>query len=225
MLGAAPLMSLSLMALTVPALAEDLRTSRFDLPSQSLSTALESFSNSTGMFAAYDGKLVDGRVSSPVTGEMTPKAALGTLLEGTGLSVEYTSSNAFVVMKKSRTGQVRRDPAQIGQAALSSLTASERRYSALLQRSVERALCTDIRTKQGDYRAALRFRIDASGALTAVRLLGSTGNPDRDAAIAAVTGQVSLQEPPPVRMQQPFAVVVLPVSPGSSPDCPTLGGG
>ncbi|WP_445489644.1 TonB family protein [Rhodopseudomonas sp. RCAM05734] len=218
-------MSLSLVALTVPALAGDLQTSRFDLPSQSLSSALESFCNNTGMFAAYDGKLVDGRVSSPVTGEMTPKAALGRLLEGTGLTVEYTSSNAFVVMTPPRTGQVRRDPAEIGRAALSSLDESERRYSALLQRSVETALCADSRTKLGDYRAAVRFRIDPGGALTGVRLLGSTGNPDRDAAIVAVAAQVSLKAPPPARMQQPFAMVVLPYSPGGSPSCPWRDGG
>lgn len=201
------------------------RLETFDLPSQPLVNALEAFSAKTGMFAAYDARLVGGRVSSPVKGEFTPVAALGALLAATGLEADYTADNAFVIVQPSASRQVRGDGRQIGQAGLSSLNSSERRYSALLQQSVQDALCADARTRQADYRAAIRFRIDARGMLHAVRLLGTTGDPGRDAAIVAATGRTAMAEPPPAGMQQPFAIVVLPRGAGTSADCPGLAAG
>jgi TonB family protein len=202
--------------------AERGRAEIFDLPSQPLGNALEAFSAKTGMFAAYDAKLVGGRVSSLVKGELTPAAALSVLLAASGLEADYTAENAFVIVQPLALRQVRRDPKQIGQAGLSPLTASERRYSAHLQHSVQSALCADPRTRRGDYRAAVRFRVDGRGTLQAVKLLGSTGDPDRDAAIVAVAGRTSVDEPPPAGMQQPFAVVVLPRDAGGGADCSGL---
>lgn len=215
---------LALAAVMSPAVlaAEHGRPETFDLPSQPLSSALEAFSAKTGMFAAYDAKLVGGRVSSPVKGELTPVAALSALLLATGLEADYTAENAFVIVQPSTSHQAWRDPKRIGRAGLSTLTASERRYSAHLQHAVQRALCADPLTRRGDYRAAIRFRIDANGMPQAVKLLGSTGDLARDAAIVASAGRASIDAPPPAGMQQPFAVVVLPRSSGDSADCSGL---
>lgn len=213
---------LALAAVMYPAVlvAESGRLENFDLPSQPLANALEAFGAKTGMFAAYDAKLVGGRVSSPVKGEFTPFAALGALLAATGLEADYTADNAFVIVQSSAFRQVLGDPKQVGKAGLSQLTASERRFSAQLQYAVQNALCADSRTRRADYRAAMRFRIDASGMLHSVKLLGTTGDPGRDAAIVAVAGRTSVTEPPPAGMQQPFALVVLPHVSGHSADCP-----
>jgi hypothetical protein len=204
-----------------PVVADTARVTRLDLPPQPLGAALETFSAKVGMFAAYSARLVAGRRSAAVSGELTPQAALVALLDGTGLAAEFTADNAFVIVEQNGVRQVRQDPARIGQAALLRMSAAERRYSGLLQRSVVSALCADPRTRQGDFRAAVRFRITASGALWSVRLLGTTGSEERDAAIVAIAGQVSVDEPPPAGMQQPFAMVVLPRSPGSESDCPS----
>jgi TonB family protein len=215
---------LALAAVMSPAVlaAEQGRPETFDLPSQPLSNALEAFSAKTGMFAAYDARLVGGRVSSPVKGELTPVAALSALLAATGLEADYTADNAFVIVQPSTSHQARRDPKRIGQAGLSLLTASERRYSAHLQHAVQSALCADPRTRRGDYRAAIRFRVDTNGSLQAVKLLSSTGDAERDAAIVATAARASIDAPPPAGMQQPFAVVVLPRDMGGNADCSGL---
>lgn len=205
--------------------AESGRLQNFDFPSQPLGNALEAFGAKTGMFAAYDAKLVGGRISSPVKGEFTPVAALEALLAATGLEADYTADNAFVIVQPSAFRQVQRDPKQVGKAGLSQLTASERRFSAQLQHAVQNALCADARTRQTDYRAAMRFRIDASGMMHSFKLLGTTGDTGRDAAIVAVASRASVAGPPPAGMQQPFALVVLPHASGHSADCSGLATG
>lgn len=202
---------------------ENDKTAKFELPSQPLGNALEAFSAQTGMFAAYDANLVRGRVSAAVSGDLAPAAALRVLLGASGLDAEYTANNAFVIVRQAPLHQVKQDAKQIGQAGLASLSATERRYSAILQHSVQNALCSDPRTRQGDYRAAVRFRVDGRGMIQSVKLLGTTGDPGRDVAVVAVASQASVEEPPPTGMQQPFAVVVLPRATGS--DCPRLATG
>lgn len=99
---------LALAAVMCPAalVAESNRLETFDLPAQPLNNALEAFSAKTGMFAAYDAKLVGGRMSAPVKGKLTPIAALGALLAATGLEADYTADNAFVIVQSSASGSL-----------------------------------------------------------------------------------------------------------------------
>lgn len=195
----------------------------FDIPSQPLASALDAYSATTGIMAAYNGNLAAGRLSNAVRGRLTPQAALPLLLKGTGLVAEYTSAEAFVVMSGPDDTSLIKMPSAIASAAIARQDAIERRYSAMMQESVTDALCAQPVTRPGSYRAAISFWIGATGEMLRVKLLSSTGDQQRDAAILDVAGRASVGEPPPARMAQPFTMVVLPRSSGGSIDCPVEG--
>lgn len=68
------------------ALAQSATDRSFDIAAQSLGTAITSFGQQSGMQVSAPADLLAGRASSGVSGRMTPLAALGRLLTGTGLS-------------------------------------------------------------------------------------------------------------------------------------------
>jgi hypothetical protein len=192
----------------------------FDIPSQPIASALDAYSTTTGIVAVYNGNLAAGRRSNAVRGHLAPEIALLSLLKDSGLVAEYTTSDAFVLVPASEEPGVVKTPSAIALAALSQQDSIERRYSAVVQERITSALCAQQETKPGAYRAAISFWIGPAGGMTRVKLLSSTGDQQRDAAIAEVAGRLSVGEAPPAHMAQPFTMVVLPRSSGGTIDCP-----
>lgn len=197
----------------------------FDIPSQPLASALDAFSVSTGFVAVYDGNLAVGRLSSDIKGRLTPQAALPLLLQASGLVAQFTTPDAFVVIPGLPHAATERTPMSIAAAALSQQNPAEQRYSGMVQASINQSLCARPETRPGAYRLAISFRIGSSGEVAQLRLLGSTGDHERDLAITDVVGRASIGEPPPPRMAQPFTMVVLPRSSGGNIECPLAQGG
>jgi hypothetical protein len=197
----------------------------FDIPSQPLASALDAYSTTTGIVAVYNGNLAAGRLSNAVRGHLAPEIALLSLLKDSGLVAEYTTSDAFVVVPASEESAVVKTPSAIALAALSQQDSIERHYSALVQERITNALCAQQETKPGTYRAAISFWIGPAGGMTRVKLLSSTGDQQRDAAIAEITSRLSVGEAPPAHMAQPFTMVVLPRSSGGTIDCPVTESG
>jgi hemoglobin/transferrin/lactoferrin receptor protein len=88
-----------------PARAEERRQSiaqveqqrRFDIPAQQLSDALAQFGQQAGIQVSVHGDLVSGHATQGVSGTMTPRAALSSLLDGTGLVFNIGESGAVIV--------------------------------------------------------------------------------------------------------------------------------
>lgn len=70
----------------------------FDIPPQSLASALVTYSGVTGMAVLVDGELARGRRSARLQGRFTASDALTRLLGGTGLMARYTSQEAFTLL-------------------------------------------------------------------------------------------------------------------------------
>ncbi len=204
------------------ALAQQSKEEAFDfnILAQPLASALDAYSSVTGETAVYDASLATGRRSSEVRGRFTASAALDLLLIGSGLVVQYSSAEAFVLVPEAPGDESTGTPSTIASAAMAQLDAAERGYSALIQASIGRALCATPETLPGGYRLAIRFDIDAAGQFAGVQLLGSTGNHQRDEAVYLALKGVSVGVPPPSYMQQPFTVVLLPRSSGGIVHCP-----
>jgi hypothetical protein len=175
----------------------------YDLPAQPLAAALDGFAEVSGRSALFSSALVEGRVSSPVRGRSTPKAALQLLLEGTDLEVEEVSAGqvSALVLKSARPQALAADEVAHG---------SQENYDSLVQSRVWQALCADPRTARSDYRSLLRFRVDAAGRIERVQLLGTSGDARRDAAITGILREVRVGWPPPPGMRQPVAMLILP---------------
>ncbi|MDF3835948.1 secretin and TonB N-terminal domain-containing protein [Cupriavidus basilensis] len=173
----------------------------FDLPSQPLKQALAQYDAQTNLSVFFPSELADGRTSTAVHGSFSPEAALRRLLEGTGLNVRAAAADAFVLV-----------PAPQGShpAAAPPIPAMPRQYDGLVQSRVYQALCERKSLALGDYRLALHVQLAPSGHVQEARLLDTTGNKARDAAIVETVERVDLGQPPsePARA---FVLLVKPV--------------
>jgi hypothetical protein len=195
----------------VPAMA-------FDLPALPLSQALEQYDARTSVSVFFPSELVAGRVSHAVHGYFSPEQALRLLLEGTGLMLQSAAEQAFVLAPESGPPAVT-DAAAANPVPLPA--PMSRSYDAVLQSTIMQTLCAHPDLALGQYRLALRVRIDATGRVRQVRLLDTTGNARRDAAIVDTLQGIALGQAPadPAR---PFVLLVQPRADADAPACPVL---
>lgn len=184
----------------------------FDIPAQPLVAALGRFADVSGRSALFPGTQVAGRRSTSVQGRYTAKAALQRLLEGSGLEVEEITSGklAALVLRPVAAHAASFDTAADTDAA------SLGGYENLVQARVWDAICASRSAMGGSDRSLLRFSVDAAGRVHQPRLLGSSGNGRRDAALLDALRRIQLDRGPPPRMRQPVTMLILPEQAGSS---------
>lgn len=173
----------------------------FDLPAQPLKQALAQYDRLTSLSVFFPSELVEGRSSAPVHGRYRPEDALRRLVEGTGLAVQAAASDAFVLVPAPRPPDA---------PAPDATTSRQRQIDGAVQARIYRALCARPSLAFGEYRLALRVRIDASGHVRQVRLLDTTGDKARDAAIVETLEQVDVGLSP-TDPSRPFVLLVHPV--------------
>jgi TonB family protein len=190
----------------------------FDIRAQQLAGAIEIYGTVTGLQVIYDARLAEGQSSAEIRGTFTAEAALPALLRGTGLMAVHTGRDALVIVPV--PPQVRAAASAISEIALKGANASQQRYYALIQTGIKNTFCLDSETRSASYRVAVSLWIDPSGAVERFRVLGSTGKASLDQTIGDAMRRVTIGEPPPVGMAQPFTVVILPTASGADIDCP-----
>jgi len=186
----------------------------FDIDAQPLDRALEAFGAVTGQSVIYNSRLTEGRISRPVKGSYTPKAALDALIEGTGLMARYTAADALVLVQ-----------APAGSANTMAPAAALQRYRGLVQSKIGETFCADTRLAAGDRRVAFRIWFDASGRVERAELLDSTGDRPFDSTVVDSLQRISMDEALPAGMTQPFTMLIMPRSSGQAWHCPEPGAG
>ncbi|MFD1791626.1 STN domain-containing protein [Ochrobactrum teleogrylli] len=73
-------------------------STKFNIPAQSLSTALIAFSRQTKLGIFVTSSLALGKKSTAVNGALSPEVALQRLLSGTGLTYTFTNQNTVRIM-------------------------------------------------------------------------------------------------------------------------------
>lgn len=180
----------------------------FNIPAQPLAGALDAYAVVSGRAAVFRSALVAGRTSSTVQGRYTAEAALRILLGGTGLLANEVGGgrlDAFVLKTASANA-----PAASTAAQMHPATETLAAYDGVVQAHIWEAFCEDPRTTPGSYRALVRFGMDASGRVLRPRLLGSSGDRSRDAALLEILHRIDVDQPPPQGMPQPLTMLVLP---------------
>jgi hypothetical protein len=178
--------------------ANDARMS-FNIPAQPMAEALYAFSAVTGMEVLADAKSATGRRSTSVVGLMTPYAALEVLLAGSRLVAENFGPGTVALKPIARS-------LANGTSSLSGRL--DLPYFAEVQRVVQQALCTDLRTLPGSYRLALKLWIGRLGTVLLSKRLDTTGDAARDAAIDAVMqGGLQIGQPP-ADLPQPITILI-----------------
>ncbi|MBB3227633.1 hypothetical protein FHW69_002256 [Luteibacter sp. Sphag1AF] len=187
----------------------------FDIPPQSLVSALRAYSEATGIAVLVDDDQVEGRDSAGLHGRYRVADALNALLGGSGMVARYASHDAFTVAPASSVG---RPPGEGRGVADDAGAAVDRTYASRVQHAVEMALCRSEHTRPGTYRLALSLWVDAAGRVERSDLLDTSGSADRDARISAALSQMNVGVPP-ASVSSPLVLLLLPRAPGDPFDC------
>lgn len=193
----------------------------FHIPSQPLATALQVYGQRTGIQVLYESNSAIGRMSAAVEGSFAPEAALGMLLAGTDLRVRYTRPDAIILSPAYVEGVSARlsSPLSGTDLSLGTLrvhgsrdgdeTARLNEYSERVQMDIQDALRRNARTRDGTYRAVLDLWIDPARTIVRTDLFRSTGDRERDSAIATTLRGVTISRPAPANAPQPVRVSII----------------
>jgi hypothetical protein len=184
------------------------------IPAQELSAALDQFSRATGMAVLVDSQLSRGRRSLAVDGEYTAAQALRHLLGGSGLMAKYARDDAFTL----QVAQVEDVPTPMEKPTAASIAVS-RNYATVVQTAIERNLCRSPLTRPGSYRAVLQVWVGRDGVVQHNRLVTSTGDVRRDAALVDSFRNLRIDRPTPSALRQPVTLLLLPESSGKRMEC------
>ncbi len=190
---------------------------KFDIPSQPLMTSLKAVSAITKLELYYESSLIEGQRSPPVSGLLSPDAALRRLLEGTGLSLASFEAGTITLLPT-------RQPLK-GQdiAALKSRAAEFNPYFALVQASLRAALCQERAIQTDQAELIVRLWIAPSGSVARADILSPTGSGERDRVYASALRNIVIGQAPPQAMPQPVTLMVLPRTSRMAAECQQLG--
>jgi hypothetical protein len=193
------------------AFAQD-RLVAFDIPAQSLASALEAYGAVTGIEVFYDAALAAGHRSAPVKGLFSAERGLEALLRGTQYLPRVTGAGTISV-----------EPSPREMAAQDTdLRRSFHRYDdyfALLQARLSHALCDSDRATTGSGEIIFRFWLAPAGYVSHANLVASGGDPERDrTAVGAIEG-LQIDEPPPLGLPQPITMAIFPPATGERSGC------
>jgi hypothetical protein len=195
-------------ALTHPLAA---RSDVFDIPAQSLATAIDAFCAATGAEVYYDGTAARGQRSSEVAGDRSRDAAIRALLVGTDLVPLKVRDNAYLLINPGD------DAARALAAARSAQDARYRRYFAVVQQSVLLSICRLSDRTTVPERLVIRVWIDPDGAVQRLEA-GDAG--ERIANLYTSLRSLRLPETPPPHMPQPVTVALLAGASAMERHCP-----
>ena len=192
----------------------------FDIPRQSLAGALQAYGQATGIQVLYESNSALGRTSVAVEGKFTADAALSLLLKETELRVRYIRPDAITLALPAAEGVSYAPPVTSQAASSLSLgtlrvrgsnddTARQQDFSQKLQIDIQNALRKNPKTRDGSYRAVLDLWIDPARMIERAELLRSTGDHERDAAVAATLRGVTVSRPTPANTPQPVRVGIV----------------
>jgi len=185
-----------------------------NIPAQELASALEQFSRSTGMAVLVDRQLTRGRRSTAVKGRLSATDALSRLLDGSGLMARYARGDAFT-LQAAKVAELPTGSVSVTQS--SSLAGNS--YATAIQVALERSLCRLPAIRPGSFRALLQVWIGRDGVVQHSRLVSSTGDAERDAALVESLRNLNIERPAPSSLSQPVTLLLLPESSGKRMEC------
>lgn len=193
---------------------------KFQIPSQPLASALQTYSRVTGVQLLYESGAAGERLSMPVEGEYTRDAALRMLLTNTDLVIRYTRANSITLVPASADPDAPPGAVFAGQADIALDTLLVRRpkpssdpsqlraYTGVIQSDIQQALRKDAKTRSGTYSAGIKLWIDSPRTVRKTELFRSSGDHERDETIARVLDGMQVSQAPPANTPQPVMVMI-----------------
>jgi hypothetical protein len=195
---------------------------KFDIPAQPLAGALQLYGQTTGIQVLYESNSAVRRTSSAVQGKFAADAALNLLLTGTDLKVRYIRPDV-ITLALPNADDAAVTSSSAGAPAPMDLYMETLRvhgshdddgarlqdFSRSVQMDIQNALQKNAKTRDGSYRAVLDLWIDPTSTIERTELYRSTGDRDRDAAVATTLRGVVISRPAPANTPQPVRVVIV----------------
>lgn len=189
----------------------------FDIPSEPLAAALQTYSQDTGVGLFYESELTVGLQSPVLKGRFSPKAALRALLAGTGFIIQYNRDDAVSLFTPRSQGLPDGHFGGVASLSLPQLDvrpsegaddALLRAFGEAVQTEVASALTKNAGIRSGNYRIHVKLWIDPSHAIRRAEVAQTTGDPGRDAEIASTLQGLVISRTPPAGMPQPVRIVI-----------------
>ena len=108
LLRAAGLSSVAMMAMVAAPSIAAANAVKFDIPAQSMQSALVQFAKQSSIQILFSYDQVDGMRAQRISGTMTPDAALSRLIAGSGLKVSLANRNVIALSLSNRVKPARR---------------------------------------------------------------------------------------------------------------------
>jgi hypothetical protein len=191
----------------------------FNIPSEPLAKALQTYGEIADVQVLYESALAKGQRSTAVQGNLLPKDALRILLSATDLNVFYTRPDAITLAHAAKDDKTTPDQT-LANAELSLDTlrvhatqdtgdeARLRGYSEALRADIQAALSKNARTRFGTYRVGLKLWIDGSKKIQKTEVVQSTGDRSRDEAIASSLNGLVISQNAPMNTPQPVRISI-----------------
>ncbi len=188
----------------------------FSIPAQPLANALQVFGEVAGIQVLYESKSAVGRKSPAIEGFYPPNEALRLLLAGTDLKVHYNQPDAVTLAPEADDVAAHPHSFPASDLMLGTLHVHEGiaaappigEYSERVRMDLQNALQKNLRTRQGNYRAALDVWINSARVVVRVDISDSTGDRERDAALISALRGVIISGPAPPNAPRPVRVGV-----------------
>lgn len=192
----------------------------FDIPAQSLVTALQAYSQVAGVQLLYESDLAQGRRSASVSGVLTPEAALKTLIGDADLIVHYTRADAITIVRASvgnpdvppvhplGAPDLTLDMLRVHGAADLGNADRLREYTGIIQADIQSALKKNNKTRSGNYSVGVKLWIAEPRTVQRAEVFRSTGDRERDADIANVLQGLAISRAAPADTPQPISIMI-----------------
>lgn len=213
------------LCLTVAAVANDKVVSAskiaFDIPALPLATALQAYSEKSGVHVMYESESAVGRRSSAVKGEFTREEALKILLGNDDLIVRYARADSVVLLTPAEarrdeppealraSADIVLDTLHVGRTANEPDRNALADYVSAIQQDVQQALRKRGGATSGSYRVGVELWVDPSRTVRKTEVFQSTGNRERDVAVAEALQGVVIRQTAPEHTPQPVRVMIV----------------
>ncbi|RKP52483.1 TonB C-terminal domain-containing protein [Trinickia fusca] len=200
----------------------------FALPAQPLAQALRAFGHMADLVVLAPAPLLEGRMSAPVEGDYSARAALERMLVGTGLHAEFMAQDEAIIAAQPGVPAAPSNETDAAASAVSPIDGigennQQRAYAAMLQARLTEALCAQSAAVPGGYRLVAQLRIDDKGTVVAVNIVTSSGLASRDAAIVQTMRALKLEWAPPPGLPEPVTILLRPAGNGVHIRCSQSG--
>lgn len=192
---------------------------RYDIPAQPLDRALTELGTVSRIDILYENGVVERKRSHAVSGTLSEREAIATMLQGTGLAFRFTSVTAVLIFPPERPPEPGIDAWVKAEGAprlvLDTLrvtappmigTPSHARFEPFgrtVQAAINQRLQNDPRTSARPFRVRLTVEIDPAGLVRRPMIIHSSGDEKLDRDIRLVLDGARMPAPPPADLPQP----------------------